>query len=191
MAGIFLSIGALCWFWYVDRFPSWDEEVLLSDGRSIIVHRKQEYIEGYGVKRTWLTFSLPEIGGEKTWYEWMYPAIVDVHEGKVYVVGYTPSVQQFSSYSNPRYLLVAYSWQGSGLQRIPLMSVPAAVRKNWNMLPCSSRGENTTWRAKTAGWCGEDGKYKVGTPRLLDLGTLEKGAKHLAGLQGNSELFSD
>lgn len=62
-------LAGLGWFYYDHRFPSWDEEVMLSDGRMLVVHRKQEVIQGFGVRRTWLTFSLPEMGGKQTWSE--------------------------------------------------------------------------------------------------------------------------
>lgn len=184
-------IGGLGWLYIDYRFPSWDEEVMLSDGRMLIVHRQQEFIEGYGIRRTWLTFSLPETGGKQTWSEWMYPAIVDVHAGKAYVVGYTPGVKQFSSYANPRYQLVAYQWDGRAFARIPFMSVPEKIRQQWNVLYCSKRGENTTWAAKTQGWCGEVGDFIAGESRTLNLVELEQGAQIQARQKGQSGHYSE
>jgi hypothetical protein len=184
-------IGGLAW-WYIDHsYPSWTEEVLLSDGRMLNVHRRQEYVEGYGVRRTWLTFSLPEMGGKQTWSEWMYPAIVDVSGGKVYVVGYTPGFNQFGEYLNPRFQLVAYRWENKSFSRIPLLDVPERSRKHWNVLYCSKRGENTNWLAKSQGWCGGDGQYAVGKLRNLDLATLQAGAEVAARRVGQAGQFSE
>lgn len=187
---IFATVGSLGWWYYDHRFPSWDEEVMLSDGRTLIVHRKQEFVEGYGVRRTWLTFSLPEMGGKRTWTQWMYPAIVDVMDGKVYMVGYTPGVKQFSIYVNPRYLLVAYQWDGKDFVRIPFLNVPEKIRQKWNVLPCSKRGENTSWQAKTHGWCSDLGAYVAGETRLMNLTKMQAGSKFLADL-GNNSIFSE
>lgn len=184
-------IGGLGWYYIDDQYPSWSEEVMLSDGRMLNVHRQHEYVRGYGVRRTWLTFSLPEMGGQQTWSEWMYPAIVDVSEGTVYVVGYTPGVKQFSSYLNPRYQLVAYNWDGKSFTRIPFLNVPEKIRQEWNVLYCSQQGENTTWVAKTAGWCGGHGDFVFGKTRQLELINLKEGAEIQARLQGNSRLFSE
>jgi hypothetical protein len=191
LSSVVIIIGGLGWLWYVDRFPSWEEEVMLSDGRMIMVNRKQEYIEGYGVKRTWLTFSLPEMGGEQTWYEWMYPAIVDVYEGKVYVVGYTPGDKQFRSYLHPRYQLVAYAWSDKKFERIAFISLPSAIRTNANIIYCSYRGEYATWKDKQSGWCDETGSYKLGQGRKLDLDKLKEGAEEAARSVGQPGQLSN
>ncbi len=186
-----VAIGGLGWLYVDYRLPSWNEEVMLSDGRMLIVHRRHDYVEGYGVSRTWLTFSLPEMGGKQTWSEWMYPAIVDVSHGKVYVVGATPGVKQYSGYSNPRYMLVAYLWDGSAFSRVPFVSVPENIRQQWNVLYCSMKGENTTWREKTIGWCGAEGIYEVGKSRTVDLRSLETASQIEAKRNGQSGLFSE
>ncbi|MCA3034553.1 MAG: hypothetical protein ING33_04975, partial [Rhodocyclaceae bacterium] len=92
---IVLAIGALGYAWYDARFPSWREEVRLSDGRVISVNQKRDFIEGRGTRRTWLTFSLPEMGGEQTWEQLLYPSIIDVADGKVYVIGRPSGSLQF------------------------------------------------------------------------------------------------
>jgi hypothetical protein len=56
---VFLAAVTLACGWYDHRFPSWKEEVVLPDGRKIVVTQRRDYIEGYGTRRTWLTFSLP------------------------------------------------------------------------------------------------------------------------------------
>src|SRR5206468_5960130 len=108
--------------------PSWKEEVLLPDGRKILVKERRDFIEGYGTRRTWLTFSLPEMGGEQTWSEWLYPTMIGVADGTVYVVGRPRGSRQFSMYSHPKYVYVAYQWHGDKFERVPFMSVPEHLR---------------------------------------------------------------
>jgi hypothetical protein len=191
LSSIVIVIGGLGWLWYVDRFPSWEEEVMLSDGRMIMVNRKQEYIEGYGVKRTWLTFSLPEMGGEQTWYEWMYPAIVDVYEGKVYVVGYTPGVNQFSEYLYPRYQLVSYLFDGKKFARIRFNQLPDQIKKSYNIIYCSARGEHTSLVDKRKGWCDETGQYRLGMDRIIKYEKLKAVAEEAVRAVGKPDRLSD
>jgi len=164
---------------------------MLSDGRLIIVHRKQEYIEGYGVKRAWLTFSLPEMGGKQTWYEWMYPAIVDVHAGKVYVVGYTPGVNQFSEYLYPRFQLVAYVFDGKSFVRTSLRLLPAQIKTAFNIAYCSRRGEATRWADKQLGWCNESGVYQPNVSRIIDYEKLKAVAEEAVNAVGKPGRLSD
>lgn len=185
-----VAIGGLGWLYVDYRLPSWNEEVVLSDGRMLIVHRRHDYVEGYGVSRTWLTFSLPEMGGKQTWSEWMYPAIVDVSDGKVYVVGFTPGEKQFSSYFDPRFLMVAYMWNGKEFARVPFLTVPEKIRAKENILRCSKRGENTTWTLKQSGWCDELGEYGFGNSRSVDLQKLEASAISKSRRMGGGK-FSD
>src|SRR5690349_2427466 len=90
--------------WYDARFVSWEEEVLLMDGRRIVVKQRRDFIDGYGTRRTWLTFSLPEMGGERTWSEYMQPVLIAVaNDGHVYVVGWPSGEKQLGMYRHPRY----------------------------------------------------------------------------------------
>jgi hypothetical protein len=109
IAGIvILAIAALSYAWYDYRFPSWKEEVLLPDGRMIIVKQRRDFIEGYGTRKTWLTFSLPEMGGEQTWEEFLMPSVVGTDQGQVYVLGMPRGPKQYSMYGGPRLFLVAF-----------------------------------------------------------------------------------
>jgi hypothetical protein len=44
-------VALLGWSYYQNRYPSWDEEVRLSDGRIITIHQMREYFENYGAGR--------------------------------------------------------------------------------------------------------------------------------------------
>lgn len=72
---------------YSSRYPSWHEEVQLPDGRKVTVEQKREYQPGYGTHQTWLTFEVHETGRSVTWNEKLYPVMLGVAGGKVYVVG--------------------------------------------------------------------------------------------------------
>lgn len=43
ISALILLAGALAWRYYESRYPSWYEEVRLSDGRIITIHQKREY----------------------------------------------------------------------------------------------------------------------------------------------------
>ncbi|MDY0745768.1 hypothetical protein SNE35_14710 [Paucibacter sp. R3-3] len=129
LIALLLGWAGLAYGWYVYRFSAWTEEVLLPDGRRIAVHQRRDLIEGYGTRRTWLRFSLPEMGGEQVWSEWLYPTMIGAADGKVYVIGRAPGGKEFRMYSDPRYMYVAYQWQHDRFVRIPFMSVAASARE--------------------------------------------------------------
>ncbi len=182
-------IGGLGWLYIDYRFPSWDEEVMLSDGRMLIVHRRQEMVAPYGAIRTWLTFSLPEMGGKQTWTEWMYPAIVDVNEGKVYVVGLPIGRGQYLAYLQPRYLYVAYEYSSAGWKRIPFIGLPDRVRAKENILWCAERGVALTRQYKSNGWCGDRTYSPTNSPNI-NLSKRSEKAQELNGLAG-AKSFTD
>jgi len=167
-----LGIAALSYAWYDYRFPTWKEEVLLPDGRMIVVMQRRDFIEGYGTRKTWLTFSLPEMGGEQTWAEWLYPTMIGATDGKVYVVGRPRGSQQFRIYSHPRYAYVAFEWKGNQFQRIPFLSVPESLRVKENVRWCLPGGDDSKQNVRQASqWCvermGPDDKFPM--PQIVDL----------------------
>ena len=167
-----LSIAGLSYAWYDYRFPSWKEEVLLPDGRKIIVKQRRDFTEGYGTRKTWLTFSLPEMGGEQTWAEWLYPTMIGVADSKVYVIGRPRGSRQFSIYSHPRYAYVAFKWQGNQFQRIPFLSVPESIRVKENVRWCLPGGDDSKKSVPEAvQWCvekmGPDDKFPM--PQIVNL----------------------
>jgi hypothetical protein len=51
LVSVLLLIGVTVALQYYDsRYPSWYEDVRLSDGRIIVVHQKREYYDDYGPK---------------------------------------------------------------------------------------------------------------------------------------------
>lgn len=168
---ILSGLGLAC-AWYDYRFPSWKEDVLLPDGRKIIVKQRRDFIEGYGTRKTWLTFSLPEMGGEQTWEQWLYPTMIGVVDGKVYVVGRPRGSRQFEMYSYPRYVYVAYEWRNGRFERVPFLSVPLLLRTAENIRWCLPGGADS--KKSVSGhteWCvdriGPDDPFPM--PRIVDL----------------------
>ena len=168
------SIAAYVWYQY--RFPSWQEEVQLPDGRKIIVKERRDFIEGYGTRRTWLTFSLPEMGGEQTWMQWLYPTMMGVADGKVYVVGRPRGSKQFEIYSYPKYVYVAFEWKNNQFERIPFLSVPEFLRKEENIRWCLPGGADSKKTVKPSNqWCVEKiGDSKFPMPKSVDLDLRER-----------------
>lgn len=87
--------------WYDGRYPTWQEEVQLSDGRVITVTQKHEYYDNYGTNQSWVTIDLSELGGKREWHSYLVPQRVDVYQGKVYVFGLPRGPRQFSYYKYP------------------------------------------------------------------------------------------
>lgn len=88
ISALLLIASVLAWRYYESRYPSWYEEVRLSDGRIITIHQKREYYENYGTSQSWVTIDLPELGGKRVWHSYLMPQRVDVVNGKVYVFEY-------------------------------------------------------------------------------------------------------
>jgi len=163
--------------WYDYRFPSWQEEVLLPDGRMIVVKQRRDFIEGYGTRRTWLTFSLPEMGGERTWSEAMQPILIAVaSSGEVYVIGWPSGFNQMSSYRLPRYGYVAFRWGGVAFQRVPLLSVPVELRQEENIVRCLPRRAFVSWSSKLTSGCDDEGNFRPGISRRIDLIKMQERA---------------
>lgn len=149
------GVGWATWRWYEHRYPTWEEEVQLSDGRVIVVKQQREYYDNYGTAQSWLTLSLPELGGERTWHSYLEPMRVDVVEGKVYAFGRPRGDKQVQHYVYPKQYLVAFVWNGTEFVRVPFMSLPTQARSSENIFPClpPDRSTQLKWPVKEASWC--------------------------------------
>jgi hypothetical protein len=127
------------WRVYEAQYPTWSEQVQLSDGRVIVVRQKHEYYENYGTARSWVTIDLPELGGKREWASYLMPQRVDVYAGKVYVFGLPRGPKQLEYYRYPRHYMAAFVWSGNEFVRIPFLSVPEALRQRENVLRCVPR----------------------------------------------------
>ena len=114
IGGIFLLVLAAAvavgWNWYQTRYPSWYEEVRLSDGRVITIHQKREYYDNYGTAQSWVTIDLPELGGKQVWHSYLMPMRVDVKDGVVYVFGRPRGPAQLTRYMYPKNHMVGFRW---------------------------------------------------------------------------------
>lgn len=106
---------------------SWQEEVKLSDGRVITITQKRRY-EGRVPREHWLTFKLPEFGNQEiTWHENLLAQVLNVYQGKVYVVGVPITEREYRQYGKPYPEYVPYRYEAGQWQRIPFNEIPVAI----------------------------------------------------------------
>lgn len=170
------GVGWIAWQWYQTRYPTWHEEVQLSDGRVIVVKQKHEVYDNYGTNQSWVTFSLPEMGGERIWNSYLGPQRIDVADGNVYVFGVPRGIRQFNFYRKPKHYIVAFRWAGNEFERIPFLDVPERLRQEENILPCVPAGGRNliSLSLKRERWCPVRGdKWKFDrTIKLSDYAGL-------------------
>lgn len=178
-----LSEYAAAYNWYVYRFPAWTEEVVLPGGRSLLVHQRRDYIEGYGTRRTWLTFSVPEMGGKQEWSEHMQPILIAISpKGDVYVAGWPSGWKQSSAYRLPRYGYVAYRWDGETFKRVPYLTIPEELRQEENLIRCIPDERLVTWQKKQTMFCDSQSKWVAGESRKIDLERMKVWAEKRAAM---------
>ena len=114
---------------------SWKEEVKLQDGRVITITQKRRYESVYTgsnfgnlPREFWLTFKLPEFGDKEiTWHENLMPQVLNVYQGKLYVVGIPGTDFEFRQYGKPYPEYVPYRYDAGQWQRIPFAEIPVAI----------------------------------------------------------------
>ena len=182
-------VALLGWNYYQNRYPGWDEEVRLSDGRIITIHQKREYYDNYGTNQSWVTIDLPELGGKQVWHSYLMPQRVDVVDGKVYVFGRLRGPRQISYYRYPKNHMVAFKWQNAEFQRIPFLQLPALLRVEENIYPCIPTKTNAklTEAIKNRQWCPASGDNKQFV-RKINLPEYQKLAIEFAKLDGGLPL---
>ena len=186
-----LALMGVGYAWYDSRYPRWQEEVRLSDGRVIWIEQKHEYYDNYGTSQSWVTFSLPEMGGKRTWHSYLTPQHVDVYEGKVYVFGIPRGDKQFAFYRNPKHYMVAFQWLGGDFERIPFLQVPPQIRQEENVYSCVPRRSDRplSLAIKSGKWCAIRGdRWKF--HQKISLADYEALARAYAELK-NTQPLSD
>lgn len=115
----------------------WKEEVKLNDGRIIVVTQKKrceggDYTAKTGAtciaREAWLTLNLPEFSDKEiVWHESLDPMVVNIHQGRLYVVGHPPHTLEFRAYgaTNPPYF--GFVWESGKWRRIPFTEIPEAI----------------------------------------------------------------
>jgi len=121
----------------------WTEDVRLSDSRTIVVKRVEEYRKvvdvGAGLKEGWLleqsdiSAELPQpIGRRISWRGSLHPVVLDVQaEGAVYLVGLPPNGRAMSEWRLPRHqLYVVLQLKGENWERISVEQLPESMQPN-------------------------------------------------------------
>jgi len=114
---------------------SWQEEVKLTDGRVITVTQKRRYEgvytgQNFGdlPREFWLTFKLPEFGDQEiTWHENLQPHVLNIYQGKIYIVGVPCTEREFRQYGSPRPSYLGYRYEAGRWQLIPFNEIPEAI----------------------------------------------------------------
>ena len=184
-------VALLGWNYYQNRYPGWDEEVRLSDGRIIKIHQKREVYDNYGTNQSWITIDLPELGGKQVWHSYLMPQRVDVVDGKVYVFGASRGIRQNQFYRYPKHYLVGFKWSGNEFMRIPFLQIPESIRREENIYPCipPSIRSPLNINLKDTSWCPVRGdKWKFGKSiSLIDYESLAAFYAELDGTKPISE----
>jgi len=173
---VVMVFGVGAFVYYNNRYPSWYEEVRLSDGRIITVHQKREYYENYGTNQSWVEIDLPELGGKKVWHSYLIPMHVDVQQGQLYVFGRPRGPRQVAHYLYPKYHMVAFQWTGIDFVRVSFMQLPESIRQEENLYSCIPDQKLKVLRiaVKDQRWCdpsGDNGQFvkKINLPAYQEL----------------------
>ena len=113
----------------------WKEEVQLQDGRVIVVTQKRRYERVYDgnstgdiTRESWLTFSLPESENKVVvWNEKLKPRILNIDQGKIYVVGWPPTSREFDLYGKVKPGWICFVLSDGKWERISLNQVPKTI----------------------------------------------------------------
>lgn len=107
---------------------TWTEEVKLLDGRVITVTQKRRIDIEHVARESWLTLKLSEFGNQEiTWNENLFPIVLNVYQGKLYVVGFVFSDKEYRQYGKPFPSYVPYRYESGQWQRIPFNEVPVEI----------------------------------------------------------------
>lgn len=75
-----------------------------------------------------MTFKLPELGSQEVaWHENLSPHVLNMYQGKLYVVGTPFSEVEFLQYGKPYPEYVPYRYEAGQWQRIPFSEIPVAI----------------------------------------------------------------
>lgn len=130
----FVTVFALvgCDYIWPDPYQIWNEEVKLNDGRTVVVEQKK-LLEGHIAREDWLTITLPELGkGKIVWHERLTPMVVNIDQGRLYVIGRPSTIVEFREYKKPKPIYIAFVWGGGSWSRVAFDDIPESIR-NTNM----------------------------------------------------------
>lgn len=135
-----------------DNTLTWKEEVKLLDGRVIIVEQKRRYDRGYTgqevaniPREAWVTFKLPEFSNQDiVWHESLEIRVLNVFEGKLYIVGFPFTYREFQNYGKPAPPHIGYRYENKQWTRLQFNQIPAAIYDT-NMWLGTSPDEGATF----------------------------------------------
>ncbi|HWW04229.1 hypothetical protein [Collimonas sp.] len=108
-------------------FVTWQEEVKFNDGRVITVTQKK-HVDGGMAREAWLTINLPELSPQPiVWHGHLDPMVLNIYEGKLYVVGMPPTQREFEQLGSPRPPYLGYIWGGGQWKRLQFSEIPVAI----------------------------------------------------------------
>lgn len=117
-----------------DNTLTWTEEVRLLDGRVITVTQKRR-IEENIEREAWLTIKLPELGDKEiVWHENLQTMLLNVYQGRLYVVGKFPTEREVRLYGWPIPAYVGFRYDNGQWRRIQFNEIPEAIY-DANMYP--------------------------------------------------------
>lgn len=133
LAVIAAIFGGIYYWIQAGNFHEWKEEVKLADGRTIVVDQKRRF-DGRAVREAWVSFQIPGISDKPLeWHESLNPLVVNVNEGKLYVVAYPSTKAGLARYGNPSRGYVCFQWVNGAWKQIRFEDVPPAIYQS-NML---------------------------------------------------------
>lgn len=119
------------------------EEVLLHDGRKIIVSRtverggRHELFKDLPISEQRLTWNMPGTNQTVTWEDHyskdvgsasLLPMLVDVYQGTAYVVANPMGCLAYNKWGRPNPPYVVFKYQGKEWKRIPLQELPVEIK---------------------------------------------------------------
>lgn len=121
---------------------TWKEEVLLHDGRKIIVQRtlerggRHEIGQRSGATNETLAFAIPGTGQTITWNDPysedigssnFNPLMLEIANGSAYLVASPMGCLSYNKWGRPNPPYVVFKYQGTAWSRIPLTELPAEL----------------------------------------------------------------
>ena len=130
------SMSACAGLFGQPEYVTWKEEVKLNDGRVIVVTQKKHCFGAYTggnyasciAREAWLTIKLPEFSAQEiVWHEGLSPRVLNIYEGRLYVVGIPPTCFEFRTYGKPQPPYVGFVFENGQLKHIPFKEIPEAI----------------------------------------------------------------
>lgn len=107
---------------------TWQEEVKLLDGRVITVTQKRRIDSDRIEREAWLIFKLPEFSNKEiVWHESLDVLVLNVYQGKIYIVGIPGTEREFRQYGSPMPSYIGYRYDSGQWIRIPFNEIPTNI----------------------------------------------------------------